>query len=215
MLKFQLYCTAYCQTRIYTYICTYVSNITSISPKVSVKPVTYCHRAQSFDDSCQGILARTQGALLFGVPSPVGRSTTWFHEYLNKILGSEYDVDLSTFIDLTNKFSVEFGEVFRADSEVFRDLSQSHGWKIFSLYESNPVVTRSGHVFVNIPHPHRYHHLCLNNALLTPDRLPMWETYVLLKIRSYSRETTIPCADFRQELILASPLSIDDLNQYV
>jgi hypothetical protein len=111
--------------------------------------MTYCQRAQSFDESCEGILARTKGALFFGVPSPVGRSTSWFSEYLKNILGSEYGIDQSISIDLATKFSGEFGELFRADSDAFRDLSRSHGWLTFSFYESKAAVTRSGHVFVS------------------------------------------------------------------
>jgi hypothetical protein len=114
-----------------------------------MQALTYCHRAKSFDDSCKGILARTKGALFFGVPSPIGSSTSWFGEYLNKILSSEYGVDQSISIDLANKFSGEFGEIFRADSEVFRDLSRSRGWSTFSFYESKATVSRSGHVFVS------------------------------------------------------------------
>ena len=115
-----------------------------------MQAMAYCHRAQSFDESCEGILARTKGALFFGVPSPIGSSTSWFGEYLNKILGSEYGINQSTSIGLANKFSGEFEELFRADSEVFRNLSRSRGWSTFSFYESKPAVTRSGHVFVCI-----------------------------------------------------------------
>jgi hypothetical protein len=118
-----------------------------------MQAMTYCHRAQSFDESCKGILTRTKGALFFGVPSSIGSSTSWFSEYLNKILGSEYGIDQSISIDLANKFSGEFGELFRADAEVFRNLSRSRGWSTFSFHESKPAVTRSGHVFVSVtPH---------------------------------------------------------------
>ena len=112
--------------------------------------MTYCHRAQSFDESCEGILARTKGALFFGVPSPIGSSTSWFGEYLNKILGSEYGIDQSISIDIANKFSGEFGELFRADSEIFCDISRIRGWSTFSFYESKPAITRSGYVFVSV-----------------------------------------------------------------
>jgi hypothetical protein len=112
--------------------------------------MTYCHRAHSFDESCEGILSRTKGALFFGVPSPTGKSTSWFGEYLNKILGSEYGIDQSASIGLANKFSGEFGELFRTDSEVFRGLSRSRGWSTFTFYESKAAVTRSGPVFVSV-----------------------------------------------------------------
>jgi hypothetical protein len=111
--------------------------------------MTYCYRAQSFDESCQGILARTKGALFFGVPTPIGSSTSWFGEYLHKILGSEYGVDQSISIDLSTKFSGEFGELFRADWKIFQNLSRSRGWLLFLFYESKPALTRSGHTFVS------------------------------------------------------------------
>ncbi len=119
------------------------------NPSVT-QAMAYCHRAQSFDESCERILSKTRGALFFGVPAPTGTSTSWIGEYLNKVLGSEHGIDQSVPIGLATKFSAEFGELCQSDAEVFRDLSRSHGWSIFTLYESKRTVTRSGLVFVSI-----------------------------------------------------------------
>ncbi|KAI9763926.1 MAG: hypothetical protein M1840_008960 [Geoglossum simile] len=110
--------------------------------------MAYCHRAKSFDESCEGILSRTRGALFLGVPNSLGSSTSWFGECIGKIHRSGYGVDQSASISLANKFSVEFGEMFRTDSETFRELSQSRGWSTFTFYESKETMTRYGPILI-------------------------------------------------------------------
>jgi hypothetical protein len=132
-----------------------VSHSVCLSPDLYltliIQAMTYCHRAKGFDESCEEILSRTRGAPFLGVPNPLGSSTSWFGEYIGKIHRSGYGVDQSTSIDLANKFSVEFGEMFRTDFEIFQVLSQSQGWSTFTFYESKETMTRYGPILVSFP----------------------------------------------------------------